>query len=519
MTRRARGRDDGVDRGGRRGAGNADVAVVLVGPHPPTRAKATDRTHLGLPSSMMRFWCSGSRCEPRTVRRASNGPRLMPWKDARRDHRDVPRWQAAGAALVDVLYGDREPAGRLAETFPPAVGRCRRESLLFPGRPHQVEYREGLFVATGTTPRPASNALRLRATASATPAPRGRRRRRGRRADHGQPDRANVGKRPGSEVVSLPERPHRGGAAAPARAGRLRQGPLQPGETSNGDHRPARRAFEYYDVSTAGWQTPGGSFESRWPSPVDVVETVSCRIKGSVDTPPGPADAAVGSGTTTSLPASAGRSPGPAGPPVHPGGQPGGVGATRIGRLSSDPLALAPFGRGYPKPTRKQMKAYNARWTNSAARAAITERQAELDNGPNPAGNPSTGSRRQPQPGWRSPRRTIYAESGLDNHRDRCRIGGPHRTERRGAEAGGGATLSRSRLRGPGRRFGRGPDGRGPLLPTTPAGSTATAAARTPSGARRPETGAALPDRLPRRPELGLSHAHPRTARFLDETA
>ena len=73
-------------------------------------------------------------------------PILMPWLDKV----DAVLWagipgQEGGHAVAATLFGDVEPAGRLAETFP-----VRREDVaadpFFPGQPHQVEYREGLMV-------------------------------------------------------------------------------------------------------------------------------------------------------------------------------------------------------------------------------------------------------------------------------------------------------------------------------------------------------------------------------------
>ena len=53
--------------------------------------------------------------------------------------------QAGGSAAVDVLLGEVEPGGRLAESIPVHVAQLPAHRN-FPGEPRQVEYREGLYV-------------------------------------------------------------------------------------------------------------------------------------------------------------------------------------------------------------------------------------------------------------------------------------------------------------------------------------------------------------------------------------
>ena len=53
--------------------------------------------------------------------------------------------QAGGTALVDVLFGDVEPGGRLAESFPVSVAELPAH-VNFATHPTQVQYRETLYV-------------------------------------------------------------------------------------------------------------------------------------------------------------------------------------------------------------------------------------------------------------------------------------------------------------------------------------------------------------------------------------
>lgn len=128
-------------------AAEADVAVVMVGLPGSFESEGFDRDHLRLPRQHDLLVEAVSATNPRTVVVLSNGaPVILPWSD--QPAAIVEAYlggQAGGAALADVLYGDAEPGGRLAESFPAAQSDVASD-LFFPGVPRQVEYREGLSV-------------------------------------------------------------------------------------------------------------------------------------------------------------------------------------------------------------------------------------------------------------------------------------------------------------------------------------------------------------------------------------
>ncbi|MEZ5372586.1 MAG: glycoside hydrolase family 3 C-terminal domain-containing protein [Microthrixaceae bacterium] len=128
-------------------ARNAEVAVVVVGLPDAAESEAFDRDHLHLPTEhneLVRAVCAAN---PRTVVIVVAGsPVAMGWVD--RPAATVLAYlggQAAGGALADVLVGEAEPGGRLAETLPVRAADVASDRW-FPGEPHQVTHREGPYV-------------------------------------------------------------------------------------------------------------------------------------------------------------------------------------------------------------------------------------------------------------------------------------------------------------------------------------------------------------------------------------
>ena len=127
-------------------ARSVTVPVVFVGLPARAEAEGYDRTSLALPPAHDELVTAVCAANPRTVVVLANGaPVLLPWAD--RAAAVVEAYlggQAAGAAVVDVLVGDAEPGGRLAESFPASMVFPAEEN--FSGRRRQVQYREGLYV-------------------------------------------------------------------------------------------------------------------------------------------------------------------------------------------------------------------------------------------------------------------------------------------------------------------------------------------------------------------------------------
>jgi beta-glucosidase len=102
-------------------AGEADLAIVVVGNHPLVGAReTTDRAGIELPDRQAELIKAVVAANPRTVLVVeSSFPYALPWED---EHVPAILWmshggQETGHALADVLFGDRAPAGRLTQTW------------------------------------------------------------------------------------------------------------------------------------------------------------------------------------------------------------------------------------------------------------------------------------------------------------------------------------------------------------------------------------------------------------------
>jgi beta-glucosidase len=124
----------------------SDVALVFVGSM--TETEGADREGIDLPAEHLELIERVAAVNPRTVVVLSNGGvlRTAPWDSS------VPAilegWllgQAGGSAIADVLFGQVNPSGRLAETIPLKLAD-HPSYLDFPGEHGHVRYGEGLHV-------------------------------------------------------------------------------------------------------------------------------------------------------------------------------------------------------------------------------------------------------------------------------------------------------------------------------------------------------------------------------------
>lgn len=128
-------------------AKKVEIAVLFVGLPDAYESEGYDRQHMSLPISHQKLIESVSKVQPNTVIVLHNGsPVEMPWIDGVKAVLEAYlSGQAVGEATVDLLYGEVNPSGKLAETFPLKL-EDNPSYLYYLGEKDVVEYREGVFV-------------------------------------------------------------------------------------------------------------------------------------------------------------------------------------------------------------------------------------------------------------------------------------------------------------------------------------------------------------------------------------
>jgi beta-glucosidase len=247
-----------------------DVAVVCVGNHPegnagwevvtsPSEGKeAVDRKAITLPSGQEDFIRRVIEANPNTVVvLITSFPVAVPWavEHATTILHMTHASQELGNALGDVLFGDVDPGGRLAQTWPQSLEqlppmmdydiRNGRTYMYFEGEP-QYHFGHGLSYTTFAY-------ANLR-TSSSTLEQDG--------AVDVSVDVTNTGTRAGDEVVQLYVRYPQSGVSRPQKQlrGFQRIG-LQPGETKSVTLRLVADDLSYWDPAQHNWVVEPGPVE------------------------------------------------------------------------------------------------------------------------------------------------------------------------------------------------------------------------------------------------------------------
>jgi beta-glucosidase len=128
-------------------AQNADVAVIFAGLTDRYETEGADRDNLDMPENQNALIEAVAKVQPNTVVVLHNGsPVVMPWlSDVKAVLEMYLAGDGSGEAAVSILYGDTNPGGKLAETFPKKLSDTPCY-FNYPGERGKVEYREGVFV-------------------------------------------------------------------------------------------------------------------------------------------------------------------------------------------------------------------------------------------------------------------------------------------------------------------------------------------------------------------------------------
>lgn len=248
-------------------ARTADVAIVVVGTDEVLESEGYDRTTMDLPDDQDALVRAVAGANARTVVVVTSGaPVTMAWADETAALvQCFFAGQESASAIVDVVVGDAEPAGRLPTTLPlrlehaPAFGN-------FPGEASHVRYGEGLLIgyrwyeARQLPVRyPFGHGLSYTTVAIGAPTLSSTRLGPGDRLRVEVPV-TNTGARRGAEVVQCYVAPPGGGTARPG--ARLR--PVQelrafakvwldPGASTTVAFELGERSFAYFDAADDDW--------------------------------------------------------------------------------------------------------------------------------------------------------------------------------------------------------------------------------------------------------------------------
>jgi len=128
-------------------AKKADVVLLYIGLDEISESEGLDRAHMKLPQSQADLIEAVHAVNPNVVAVMSAGSSVeMPWLDkCRALIHGCLCGQAGAGAMLQVILGEINPSGKLAESYPLKYGDVS-SAPYFPASQRTAEYREGLYV-------------------------------------------------------------------------------------------------------------------------------------------------------------------------------------------------------------------------------------------------------------------------------------------------------------------------------------------------------------------------------------
>jgi beta-glucosidase len=276
-------------------AQSADAALLYIALPTYKESEGYDRTDLDLTTQQVALIQAVAKAQPKTVVVLNNGApvAMSAWIDA------VPAvlegWmmgQAGGGALADVLFGQVNPSGKLAETFPLKLSYTPAH-LNWPGGAGKVQYGEGLFIGyryydakempvlfpfghglsytTFAYSNPQVSAKTFRDVDGLTVTV----------------DVTNTGHMAGKEIVQVYVHDRASGLVRPEKELKgFAKVALQPGETKSAAIKLDFRAFAYYHPEYKQWITEGGDFDILIASSAaDIRHTLGVTLESTLNLP------------------------------------------------------------------------------------------------------------------------------------------------------------------------------------------------------------------------------------------
>lgn len=272
-------------------ASEADTVILFVGLPEKYDAEGVDRKHLRLPDNQNALIEAVTEIKSNVIIVLLNGSAVeMPWIHKVQSVLEAYLGgQSMAGAVADLLFGDKNPSGKLAETFPVKLSQTPAY-INFPGESDKVEYREGLFVGYRYYDQAEIDVL----------FPFG----------HGlsytffeysdlRVDRneifdneevivsvkvKNTGNRTGKEIIQLYVRDVECSVIRPVKELKgFEKIELAPGEEKMVTFKLGKRAFAYYNVELKDWHVESGNFElliGRSSKEIELKETI--KVNSSV---------------------------------------------------------------------------------------------------------------------------------------------------------------------------------------------------------------------------------------------
>ncbi len=124
-----------------------DAAILFIGLTEEFESEGFDRTHIGIPALHTKLVDAVTAVNSNVIVALSGGAVVeMPWADKVQAILNCYLGgESSGGAAADILFGDVNPSGKLAETYPLSLSDTPCYNY-FPGDVSTVEYRESVFV-------------------------------------------------------------------------------------------------------------------------------------------------------------------------------------------------------------------------------------------------------------------------------------------------------------------------------------------------------------------------------------
>ena len=124
-----------------------DAVILFIGLTEEFESEGFDRTHIGIPALHTKLVEAVCGINPNVIVAISGGAVIeMPWANKVQAILNCYLGgESSGGAAADILFGDVNPSGKLAETYPLSLSDNPSYNY-FPGDVSTVEYRESVFV-------------------------------------------------------------------------------------------------------------------------------------------------------------------------------------------------------------------------------------------------------------------------------------------------------------------------------------------------------------------------------------